>query len=223
MKLKFWQRTWLAILALFLACLVSVCLTAYTAARRQSYDAQNGGSYPEHPTATAMTAQQAANHGAQLLRVLRPGETDGWDRLYTICERQDDTGTRHQLWQVIAVRLGQTDAQGNTLKPWAWFHIHLDAVTGALVRYDQSTSAPDDHPLTRQEQEAAMAALRQILEQALTTAGAGQTLEQLYINSDKVDSIHLTFWYAAFIDGRFYEVSCERDGSLVRLRQTEEY
>ena len=38
--LKFWQRTYLSILALFLVCLTAVCGIAYQLARRQSYEAR---------------------------------------------------------------------------------------------------------------------------------------------------------------------------------------
>lgn len=67
--LKFWQRTWLAILALFLLCLVAVCGIAYTAARQQGYQAKlnehlNRQHYFVQSLAQDMAALQARNPSA---------------------------------------------------------------------------------------------------------------------------------------------------------------
>lgn len=211
-----WNEAILEYLAAYPGAPGEMALTVY------HFGAQNGGPYPEYPTATAMTAQQAANQGALLMRFLRPNETAAWQQVYTLCERQDDTGTRHQLWQVILVRAEPTDAQGAATQKFSWSHLYLDAVTGALFGYYQSAAHSGKAPQTAQEQQNTLSRLQQTLESALEAAGAGQTLSELCIDSDRIDSLDLAFCYTAFVDGRFYEIYCERDGSLVRFWPADE-
>ncbi len=66
-RLKFWQKTYLAILALFLACVLGVVLSVYTLGQRQGFDAAVGEALSANRFFTEALAQDIAT-----LQVRRP-------------------------------------------------------------------------------------------------------------------------------------------------------
>ncbi|MCI2046749.1 MAG: hypothetical protein LKJ90_03425 [Faecalibacterium sp.] len=168
------------------------------------------------PNATAMTAQQAANHAAALFHFLYPDQAPGTITLLCLCP--DETASDRRSWE--AYLSCETSAEP---KDFYSMRLQIDAIAGKLEYFSYIKYEDDGSPSIPLQGEDALAAAateaKEGLDALLRAAGAGQQAGALVPLIENENA----FYYSAEIDGESYRISIWANGTVRYVMQESAY